>query len=60
MAELDYPVKRPDSCAPLQISIGQRAAFRYSFREETLLGPALRRYREFAQNSANGFPVHSE
>ena len=57
MAELDYPVKRPDTCAPLQISIGN-VPLSLFIREETLLAPALRRYREFAQNSANGFPIH--
>lgn len=57
MAELDYPVKRGDTCAPLQISIGN-VPLSLFIRDETLLAPALRRYREFAQNSANGFPVH--
>jgi hypothetical protein len=56
IAGLDYPVKQLDSCAPLQISIGN-VPLDLFIREEALLAPALRRYREFAQNSENGFPI---
>jgi hypothetical protein len=57
IAELDYPVKRLDSCAPLQISIGN-VPLDLFIHEEALLAPASRRYREFEQNSANGLPIH--
>jgi len=56
IAGLDYPVRQLDSCAPLQISIGN-VPLDLFIREEALLAPALRRYREFAQNSENGFPI---
>jgi hypothetical protein len=56
IAELDYPVKQLDSCAPLQISIGN-VPLDLFIHEEALLAPALRRYREFAQCSGNGFPI---
>jgi hypothetical protein len=54
--ELDCPATQPNSCAPLQISIGNVPLSLY-IREEALLAPALRRYREFEQSSENGFPI---
>ena len=56
IAELNYPVSELDSCAPLQISIGN-VPLSLFIHEEALLAPALRRYREFEQNSVAGFPV---
>jgi hypothetical protein len=56
IAGLDYPVKQLDSCAPLQISIGN-VQLDLFIRDEALLGPALRRYREFGRDSTNGFPI---
>jgi hypothetical protein len=53
MAELDCPVKQLDSCAPLRIPIGKVPLSLY-VREEALLAPALRRYREFQQSCENG------
>jgi hypothetical protein len=56
MAELDCPANQADSCAPLQISIGNVQLSLY-IREESLLAPALRRYREFERTGATGFPI---
>jgi hypothetical protein len=56
IAELHYSVEHPDSCAPLQISIGN-VPLSLFIREEALLASALRRYREFAQSCADGFPI---
>ncbi len=54
--ESHFPIKRLDSCAPLQISIGN-VPLSLFIRDEALLGPALRRYREFAKSSSDGFPI---
>jgi hypothetical protein len=54
--KLDHPVKQLDSCAPLRISIGDIPLSLF-IREQALLTPALRRYREFTLDSANGFPI---
>ena len=56
MARFDHPVEPLDRGVPLQISIGG-VPLSLFIREEALLRNALRRYREFAQNSDNGFPV---
>lgn len=56
IAELDYPANQADSCAPLQISIGNVPLSLY-IREEALLAPALRRYREFERSGPTGFPI---
>lgn len=45
-----------DRCVPLQISIGS-VPLSLFIREQALLEPATRRYREFAHNSENGFPI---
>jgi hypothetical protein len=45
-----------DSCVPLQISIGS-VPLSLFIREEALLEPAIRRYREFTHDSENGFPI---
>jgi hypothetical protein len=52
----DHPVKALDRCVPLQISIGS-VSLSLFIHQEQLLEPASRRYREFVQNSENGFPV---
>jgi hypothetical protein len=56
MARFDHLVKPLDRGVPLQISIGG-VPLSLFIQEEALLRPASRRYREFAQNSDNGFPV---
>jgi len=53
---LVHPVEPLDSCVPLQISIGS-VPLSLFIREEALLEPAIRRYREFTHNSENGFPI---
>src|ERR1700721_2651425 len=53
---LVHPVEPLDSCVPLQISIGS-VPLSLFIREEALLEPATRRYREFTHNSENGFPI---
>jgi hypothetical protein len=49
-------VEALDGCVPLHISIGS-VPLSLFIREEALLEPAMRRYREFAHNSENGFPI---
>jgi len=51
-----HPVDAWDRCVPLQISIGS-VPLSLFIREEALLGPAVRRYREFAYTSEDGFPI---
>src|SRR5580700_1994479 len=51
-----HPVEALDGCVPLHISIGS-VPLSLFIREEALLEPAMRRYREFAHNSENGFPI---
>src|ERR1700721_4758346 len=53
---LVHPVEPLDSCVPLQISIGS-VPLSLFIREDALLEPATRRYREFAHDSENGFPI---
>jgi hypothetical protein len=53
---LVHPVKPLDNCVPLQISIGS-VPLSLFIREEALLEPAIRRYREFTHDSENGFPI---
>ena len=53
---LVHPVETLDGCAPLQISIGS-VPLSLFIREQALREPASRRYREFADQSQNGFPV---
>ena len=53
---LVHPLEPVDNCLPLQISIGS-VPLSLFIREEALLEPATRRYREFRHNSENGFPV---
>jgi hypothetical protein len=45
-----------DGCVPLHISIGS-VPLSLFIREQALLEPASRRYREFTHNSENGFPI---
>ncbi len=56
MAGVVHPVQSLDSCLPLQISIGS-VPLSLFIREQALLEPASRRYREFAQDSAEAFPI---
>src|ERR1700728_158275 len=51
-----HPVDALDRCVPLQISIGS-VPLSLFIREQALLEPAIRRYREFAHNSEDGFPI---
>jgi len=53
---LVHPVEPLDNCVPLRISIGS-VPLSLFIREEALLEPAIRRYREFTHNSENGFPI---
>src|ERR1700722_1521414 len=53
---LVHPVEPLDNCVPLQISIGS-VPLSLFIREEALLEPAIRRYREFTHNSENGFRI---
>jgi hypothetical protein len=56
MPRLDHPVNALHRYVPLQISIGS-VPLSLFIQEEALREPALRRYREFTQNSESGFPV---
>jgi hypothetical protein len=56
MSGLVHPLEPLDSCVPLQISIGS-VPLSLFIREEALLEPAIRRYREFTHDSENGFPI---
>lgn len=56
MAGFDHPVRPLDRGAPLRISIGG-VPLALFIQEDALREPASRRYREFAQNSENGFPI---
>lgn len=53
---LVHPLEPLDNCLPLQISIGS-VPLSLFIREQALLEPATRRYREFAHDSENGFPI---
>ncbi len=56
MAGSDHPVKPLDRGVPLRISIGG-VPLSLFIQDEALREPASRRYREFTQNSENGFPI---
>jgi len=56
MAGFDYPVRPLDCGVPLRISIGG-VPLSLFVQEDALREPASRRYREFTQNSENGFPI---
>ncbi len=56
MAGFVHPVEPLDGCLPLQISIGS-VPLSLFIREQALLEPASRRYREFAKDSAEAFPI---